>query len=115
MTKVTFEMVKNDLKPSILATLKYEDGTVVDLTGCTVKFHLKKGDTLLFNKAAVVVAPATSGVVRYDWATGDTTVTLDADGYARCSGDFEITFSDTKKMTFPTKGDLEIIFRDEYA
>jgi hypothetical protein len=102
-------MVKNDLKPSVLATLKYSDGTVVDLTGCTAKFHMKQGSTVLIDKNAVILTPGTSGQVRFDWDTGDTAYT------GLCNAEFEITFSDGEKMTFPTKGDLEIVFREEYA
>ena len=108
-------MVKNDRQPSILATLQYEDGTAVNLTGATVKFHMSKDGVILNNKAAVIVAPATSGVVRYDWEATDTAVTLGSDGFCRCKGEFEVTFADTTKMTFPTKGDFQIIFRNEYA
>ena len=108
-------MVKNDRQPSILATLQYDDGTAVNLTGSTVKFHMSKDGVILINAAAVVVAPATSGVVRYDWAALDTNVTLGSDGFCRCKGEFEVTFSDATKMTFPTKGDFQIIFRNEYA
>lgn len=114
MTKTTFEMVKGDLKPSVLATLKYSDGTVVDLTGCTAKFHMKKGATVKVNAAATIVAPATSGQVRYDWTGTDTTVTLEADGYVLYEAEFEITFADSKVMTFPTKAEFEIKFRDVY-
>jgi hypothetical protein len=102
-------MVKNDLKPSVLATLKYADGTVVDLTGCTAEFHLKQGDTVLIDKSAVILDPTTNGQVRYDWEAGETAYT------GLCNAEFEITFSDGEKMTFPTKGDLEVVFREEYA
>jgi hypothetical protein len=107
-------MVKNDLKPSVLATLKYSDGTIVNLTGCTAKFHMKKGTTVKVNASATIVAPPTSGQVRYDWAGTDTTVTLDADGYVFYEAEFEITFADAKVMTFPTKAEFEIKFRDMY-
>jgi hypothetical protein len=108
-------MVKNDLLPSILATLKYTDGSTVDLTGSTIKFHLRQGTTLLFNKTAVLILPGTAGQVRYDWVSGDTAIMLDSDRIGRCKGEFEVTFPTGKVMTFPTEGDLDVIFRDEYA
>lgn len=114
MTKTTFEMVKGDLKPSVLATLKYSDGTIVNLTGCTAKFHMKKGTTVKVNAAATILTPATNGQVRYDWTGTDTTVTLDADGYVVYEAEFEITFADGNVMTFPTKAEFEIKFRDVY-
>jgi hypothetical protein len=102
-------MVKNDLRPSILATLKNADGTVVDLTGCSAKFHMRQNETAIINKDATIITPPTAGQVRYDWASGDTNYS------GMCHGEFEITFGDGKKQSFPTKGDFEIIFREEYA
>jgi hypothetical protein len=109
------DMVKNDLKPSVQATLTYDDGSAVNLTGCTVKFHMSKAGTLLVNKAATIVN-ASAGQVRYDWASADTAVTVDADGYALCEAEFEVTFADLTIMTFPSKkGEFQIRFREELA
>ena len=44
----------------------------------------------------VVVVNATSGVVRYDWALGD------SDSPASSQAEFEVTFSDGRKQTAPT-------------
>ena len=106
MTK--FLMVKGDLKPSVQATLKWKDGSIANLTGCTVKFHMKKGDSVLIDKNASIVDPPTSGIVQYDWASGDT------DTSGTCKGEFEVTWADGKTTTWPSEGDFEIIFRKPY-
>jgi hypothetical protein len=98
-----FLMVSGDLKPSILATLQFSDGTAVNLTGCTVQFQMSQGGTTLLNKPAVIVN-ASAGQVRYDWASGDTNV------QGVCKGQFQVTFSDTTVQTFPTAGDFEVDF-----
>lgn len=104
-----FEMVQNDTSPSIAATLKWSDGSAVNLTGATVKFTMKKGNTIIVNEAAVTIVDAATGSVRYDWVAADTKQT------GICKGEFEVTFSDGKICSFPSKGDLKIIFREEYA
>ena len=104
------EMVKGDLKPSIKATLTYKDGSIVDLTSCSVKFHMKKDDgTLLIDKTATILNPPTDGRVQYDWASGETNVT------GLCKVEFEVTFADTKKQTFPAGEPFDIVFREENA
>ena len=108
MTEVKFRMVKGDRKPSIQATLTWKDGSAVDLTNCTAKFHMKKGDTVKVNKDASIVDPPTDGIVQYDWEDGDT----DVDGV--WLGEFEITFADGTTCTWPTDADLKIIFRKPY-
>jgi len=104
---IVVEMVRNDLNPSIEATLTRKDGSIVDLTGCTVKFHMKKGETLLVNKPATILTPPTDGKVRFDWTSGDTDIV------GLCKAEFEITFTDGKPFTFPAKDEFYIIFREE--
>lgn len=102
-------MVRNDLKPSIEATLKYTDGTVVDLTNCTVKFHLRKRDgAIIVNKDATILEPKTDGKVIYNWASGDTDIV------GTCKAEFEVVFADSKPQTFPSVDEFEIIFREEH-
>lgn len=103
----SFEMVKGDLKPSVLATLKYADGTTVDLTSCSATFQMSQGGALLINKPAVILSPPSGGQVRYDWSSGDTNYV------GTCQAEFQVTFADWRTMRFPTDGSLQIIFRQE--
>ena len=71
-------MKANDLAPSIQAALT-SNGAAVDLTNATVKFIMRSADAnfvpgtgaVAINSPGVVVNAA-GGIVRYDWATGDT-------------------------------------------
>jgi len=109
-------MVKNDLQPSVEATLKRKDGTIVDLTGCTVKFHMRSPEgILLIDESAVIVSPPTSGKVRYDWQAARDTKPRDTNVVGSCKAEFEVVYPDGATLTFPAKGDFYIHFREEYA
>jgi len=103
-------MTRGDLLPSIQATLKYLDGTLVDLTDATtVVFHLKQenGDVVISAGTAYVNSSAGAGIVQYDWQEGET----DVEGV--CHAEFVVTFNGATsgELTFPAKGDFEIRFR----
>jgi len=104
---VTIYMVEGDLKPIIEATLTYKDGSIVNLAGCTVKFHMMQKSTVLIDKPAEILEPKTEGKIRYNWEAGDTNIT------GKCTAEFEVTFSDSKTMTFPTETTFEIVFRKQ--
>ena len=90
----------NDRAPSIQATLSV-GGTPVDLSasGTAVKFIMapSPGGTPTVNATAVIV-DATHGIVRYDWAAGDT---VKPGNY---EAEWQITWSDGREQTFPTLG-----------
>ncbi len=109
----TSYMTKGDLYPSIEATLKYLDGTVVDLTDATVvKFHMTKedGTVIVEDGSGSIVSPA-GGVVGYNWQEGDTDVS------GVCYAEFVVTLSNgtAGEITFPAKGDWQIRFRERLA
>jgi len=99
----TFYLKQHDTKPSYAAQL-LQDGSAVDLTDATVKFHM----------GSVIDAPATivdalTGNVRYDWVAADTEV---AGTY---KAEFEVTFSDGSIQTFPNQDYLQIVIGEEVA
>lgn len=67
---------------------------VANLTGCSVKFQMRKGDDKRYtvNAAATIVTPA-AGTVQYAWATND----LDIAGEYQVQ--WEITWPDTRTQT----------------
>lgn len=92
---------------AIAVTLKRPDGTVVDLTGKTVKFEmygLADGDTKVAETSTgVTVTSATDGECQYD------PVAADVDTPGTYFAYFTVT-SSSKKDTFPVhEGYLEII------
>lgn len=89
----------NDTLPVVGATLTYAGGGVVDLTGATVTFIMrKKGGPLppKVDKPAEVV-DATAGTVRYVWVPADTNQPGEYDA------EWEVVFPNNGgKQTFPT-------------
>jgi hypothetical protein len=103
-----FSIKCGDRKPSLRATLstRNTDGTTsaVSLTGATVEFRLKApGARAAKVSRAAVVENAASGIVRFDWAAGDTD-TARPDYRA----EFRVTFADSTTETFPSRGYLTI-------
>lgn len=96
----TFHMTQGDLTPPIQATLLNELEQPVDLTAMTaVKFLMKRRDgTIKVNGNAVLVGPAVDSKVKYQW------VALDVDTPGDYDGEFEVTWSDGSKTTFPNNG-----------
>lgn len=92
-----YSIKANDRLPSIRATLS-TGGTAIDLTTATgVSFIMRRdGDPAPKVNSPAVVVDAVSGIVRYDWAAGDTS---DPGTY---KAEWEIVWADGKTQTAPT-------------
>lgn len=98
-----FVIKQNDRREAIKRTLKDSAGVKVNLTGATVKFIMKSTPTGTAKvNATALVMDAVNGIVQYNWAVGDT------DTMGTFLGEFEITFADATKQTFPNDGYIEV-------
>jgi hypothetical protein len=106
---MTFYIKQNDTSPSLRAALKDGDNLAIDLTGATVRFHMKslEDNTVVVDADATVVVPSVSGIVQYDWDNGDTAT---AGSY---QGEFEVTFAGGAIETFPNKTNISISIKPE--
>jgi hypothetical protein len=98
----TFRIKQNDLRPYLSVELVTDqDGTACDVTNATVVFSMATsiGSTPKIDEAAVTVIDAAQGQVQYRWQAGDT------DTIANYYGEIEVTFSDSRPLTFPEKAD----------
>ena len=104
----TFYLKSNDTSPSITATLRDAEGTLIDLTGASVNFHMYDADGTVKVDAAAVVAD-NDGVVRYDWIAADT------DTVGVFYAEFEVTYADGTVETFPNTTNIKVKIRDDLA
>lgn len=96
-----FYIKEGDTSPALLYTLS----PTVDLTGATVVFNMRlrsDGSVKVNRAAAVIVSPATGGVVRYDWDADDT------DTAGIYQAEFEVTYADSTVETFPNNGFIPV-------
>lgn len=94
---------KGDRRPSATATAKDAAKVVIDLTGATAKFIMFDWNAVVkVNAAATILTPATDGKLQYDWVAADT------DTVGAYRAEFEVTFSDGKKMTVPNDSFIHV-------
>lgn len=104
----TFVIKRQDRRPVLRAQLLDENDAPVDLTGASVRFLMtnKLGQAPVVNAPAAIVDPA-SGTLEYQWAAGDTDV-------PGCYvAEFEVTFPDGTKRTFPGDGYIYMEIRQD--
>lgn len=103
-------MKEGDTSPALQVTLKDSAGSAVDVTGATVRFHMRPaGSTTTKVDAAATIVTAASGIVKYSWASGDT------DTLGVFQGEFEVTYANSAIERFPNDGYLEITIKDNIA
>lgn len=113
MSAKTFYIKLGDRLPSLGCTLLDDTGTAQDVTGATVKFAVRrKGVPVTLLDASATVVTAASGIVRYDWAVGDTGTLL---GVGNFEGEFQVTLTNGKVGTFPGDGYIPIVVTRDIA
>lgn len=91
-----FFIKQDDRRPSIRATLKDNEGPI-DLSSATdVKFRMSRWGSNKVNLVACTIEDAVSGIVRYDWAAGDTDTPGDF------QGEFRINWGSSVYQTVPS-------------
>ena len=89
-------MKHNDTSPAIQIDAKDAAGVAKNITGATIKFHMRaKGASVAKVDAAGSIVAGASGVMKYQWITGDTDTT------GTFEGEFEVTYTDSTIETFP--------------
>lgn len=107
---MAFFIKQNDTSPALKATLKDGLDAAVDLTGASVRFHMRPtGDTTAKVDAAAVIENADNGIVYYNWNAADT------DTIGSYEAEFEVTFTGGEIETFPNNRFIEVEITDDIA
>lgn len=96
-----FSVRAGDRQPLLVATLKNEDGTPIDLTNATsAKLWMRRRDSIAMaieDAAMAILTPKTDGRAQYAWVGGDTQV-ADIGGYWAV---VRVVWNDDTPQTFP--------------
>ena len=101
---MAFRIKTNDTSPKLAVTLEDANSVPVNISGSTVRFHMKAlGATSLKVDAPMTITNATGGIVEYSWVSSDTNT---AGTYY---GEVEVTYTDSAVETFPNNGYFTIV------
>ena len=107
---MAFYIKQNDTSPSMLATLQDANGDAVNITGASIRLHMRAiGSNQTTVDAAATIVTAESGIVRYDWIAADT------DTIGSYQAEFEVTYADASVETFPNDGYIRVEIIDDIA
>jgi hypothetical protein len=107
---MAFFIKQNDTSPSLQATLKDGAGSAVDLTGASLRFHMREvGNNTAKVDDAATISDAENGVVYYNWSAGDT------DTIGSFEAEFEVTYSGGEIESFPNNRFIEVEITDDIA
>lgn len=96
---------QSDLFPDVITVVKDENGVVVDLTGASVKFSMRKArdpTSIKIDAVNGVLVSGTLGKISYVWAAGNT------DTPGTYEGEFRVTPAAGDAFRVPTTGYIEV-------
>jgi hypothetical protein len=104
---MAFRIKQNDTSPSLQAVLNDFGGNPINLTGATVRIHMKSIDGTLKIDEPMTVTDGLNGIVQYDWVADDT------DTVGTFYVEFEVTYFDNAIETFPNTGNVAVVITSE--
>lgn len=103
-----FVIKRHATMPKLEMQVNKSDGTPFDFTGAvSAKFVMKdENDEVVVDSPAIIVAPATLGLLRYVWSSDDT----------KAEGEFQAEFDvlyATGLLTLPLNGDITVVVYED--
>lgn len=107
---MAFFIKQNDTSPALQVTLKDASGTAIDLSGATVRFHMRQiGAPTTKVDASATISDADNGIVYYSWNAVDTNTV------GSFEAEFEVTFSGGEIESFPNNRFIQVEITDDIA
>jgi len=104
-----FKIKKSDTQPAIEATLEYNNGSAVDLTGTNIYFVMGNlTDYTTYRSGTCVITGSTTGQCKYNWNV------LDTGSVGNYWGEFEVNWGSGSIMTLPNDHNLKIEIFEDY-
>ncbi|MHA2248276.1 MAG: BppU family phage baseplate upper protein [Candidatus Hodarchaeales archaeon] len=103
---ITHEFVVGDTGPAIACTYTDSAGAAIDVTGWTIKLHIKRPSTHTVLTITATLSDPSNGIFQFDWSAGDM--------IAGQGQQAEIEFTNLTPITFTSPLFL-INVRDEIA
>ncbi len=106
---MAFSIKQNDTSPTLRANIQDYEGTNIDITGASVRLHIKEvgGSTLVIKDMTIL--DQETGLVQYDWVTGDTSQA------GNFNAELQVTYADGEIETYPNNGYFTITVTAELA
>ena len=106
----TFYIKQHDTSPAIGGICLDGAGAVVNVTGASVVFSMRRrAGEVLVNRAVGAVVLGVAGTVKYEWIAANTAIT------GLFEGEFELTYPSGAIETFPNNGYISIRVGDDIA
>lgn len=104
-----FSIKRQATRPYIRVIVKDVDGNAFDFTGAlsaTFLMYDREG-TQIVSSAAIIESPPTNGILKYQWADGDT------DDAGEYRAEFDVSYGAGDTLTVPVRGNILIkIYED---
>ncbi len=103
----SWTMNAGDTRPALNVILKDGNGTVVDVTGLTIVFTMRRrrDRTRKVDRRSVTINDGSAGDVEYRWQTDG----ADTDEPGEYVGEFEVDFGSSSIETFPNNRANELV------